>query len=378
MARISTVAAGSGSRGRVSGGRAAGAGLDFEMVLNALGKAILLVDQDGNIRYANATAEQFFATGATVLSRMRLDQVAPFAHPLLAVVEQVRQRGISVFEYEVDFGSPKTGHRSVDMQVTPLADNTGLMLISLQERAIAQRIDRQLTHRGAARSVTGMAAILAHEIKNPLSGIRGAAQLIEQGVGESDRELTRLICDEADRICSLVDRMEAFNEGQPITRDPVNIHVVLEHVKKIAMNGFAKGIRFIETYDPSLPPVPGDRDQLIQVFLNLVKNASEAVPAKGGEITLTTAYRHGVRMAVPGTRRRLRLPLEVTVRDNGEGVPPDLKPHLFEPFVTTKSSGTGLGLALVAKVIGDHGGMIECESEPRRTVFRVLLPVATE
>lgn len=351
---------------------------DPELVLNALGKALLLVDDEGFIRYANAAAEQFFATGATMLVRMRLDQVTPFAHPLLAVVEQVRQRGISVFEYEVDFGSPRTGHRPIDLQVTPLADRSGFILVSLQERAIAQRIDRQLTHRGAARSVTGMAAILAHEIKNPLSGIRGAAQLLEQGITEADRDLTRLICDETDRICSLVDRIEAFNEGRPAKREPVNIHVVLEHVKKIAQAGFAKGLRFIESYDPSLPPVSGDRDQLIQVFLNLVKNAAEAAPAKGGEITLTTAYRHGVRMAVPGTRRRLRLPLEVTVRDNGEGVPPDLKPHLFEPFVTTKSSGTGLGLALVAKIVGDHGGMVECESEPRRTVFRVLLPVATE
>lgn len=355
-----------------------GLNIDLETVLNALGKAVLLVDRNGYIRYANASAEQFFATGATVLNRMRLDQVTPFAHPLLAVVEQVRQGGVSVFEYEVDFGSPKIGHRPVDMQVTLLGDQSGLLLIALQERAIAQRIDRQLTHRGAARSVTGMAAILAHEIKNPLSGIRGAAQLLEQNLTESDHDLTRLICDETDRICSLVDRMEAFNEGRPLTRDPVNIHVVLEHVKKIAQAGFAKGIRFTENYDPSLPPVPGDRDQLIQVFLNLVKNAAEAAPAKGGEIALSTAYRHGVRMAVPGTRRRLRLPLEVTVRDNGEGVPPDLKPHLFEPFVTTKSSGTGLGLALVAKIVGDHGGMVECESEPRRTVFRVLLPVATE
>lgn len=352
--------------------------IDLEVVLNALGKAILLIDGDGLICYANAAAEQFFATGATVLTRLRLDQVTPFAHPLLAVVEQVRQGGVSVFEYEVDFGSPKIGHRPVDMQVTPLADQSGLLLVSLQERAIAQRIDRQLTHRGAARSVTGMAAILAHEIKNPLSGIRGAAQLLELGAAEADRDLTRLICDETDRICGLVDRMEAFNEGRPQSREAVNIHQVLEHVKKIALNGFAKGLRFNESYDPSLPSVPGDRDQLIQVFLNLVKNAAEAAPAKGGEISLSTAYRHGVRMAVPGTRRRLRLPLEVTVRDNGEGVPPDLKPHLFEPFVTTKASGTGLGLALVAKIIGDHGGMVECESEPRRTVFRVLLPVASE
>jgi two-component system nitrogen regulation sensor histidine kinase GlnL len=259
--------------------------------------------------------------------------------------------------------------------VAPVLDATGHVMICIQQRTIAQKIDRQLTHRGAARSVTGMAAVLAHEVKNPLSGIRGAAQLLEANVPEGDRDLIKLICDETDRICALVDRMEVFTDRQPAFRNTVNIHQVLEHVRRIASTGFARNIRFVESYDPSLPEVLGDRDQLIQVFLNLVKNAAEAVPEKGGEITLTTAFRHGVRLALPGSRKRMRLPLEVTVRDNGEGVSPDVQSHLFEPFVTTKSTGTGLGLALVAKIIGDHGGMIECDSEPRRTIFRVLLPV---
>ncbi len=362
----------------VTGVRRAAPAIDLEPVINAMGQAVLLVDGDGHIRYANAAAEQLFASGASVLTRMRLDQVAPFAHPLLSLVERVLETGVSLYEYEVDFGSAKLGMRPVDIQVTPLADLSGLLLVALQERAIAQKIDRQLTHRGAARSVTAMAAILAHEIKNPLSGIRGAAQLMEHTVADADRDLARLICDETDRICVLVDRIEAFNEGRPLVRDPVNIHAVLEHVRKVAQTGFARHVRFTETYDPSLPSVSGDRDQLVQVFLNLVKNAAEALPSKGGEITLATAYRHGVRLAVPGSQRRLRLPLEVTVKDNGEGVPPDLKAHLFDPFVTTKAGGTGLGLALVAKLVGDHGGMVECESEPRLTIFRVLLPVSTE
>src|ERR1700740_3344264 len=239
-------------------------------------------------------------------------------------------------------------------------------------------MDRQLNHRSAARSITGMAAMLAHEVKNPLSGIRGAAQLLEEDSDPAGRELTQLICDETDRIVALVDRMEAFSEYAPISRAEVNIHEVLDRVRKIAQSGFARHLRITEEYDPSLPPVHGDRDLLLQVFLNLIKNAAEAAPEVAGEIVLTSAYRHGLRLAAPGGGDRRHLPLMVSVADNGGGIPDDLKPHLFDPFVTTKRNGTGLGLALVAKVIGDHGGVIEFDSQPGRTVCRGFLPLVAE
>jgi two-component system nitrogen regulation sensor histidine kinase GlnL len=173
--------------------------------------------------------------------------------------------------------------------------------------------------------------------------------------------------------------MEVFGDERPIERKPLNIHVVLEHVKRLAQSGVARNIRFVEEYDPSLPPVFGNRDQLIQVFLNLVKNAAEAISVEDveGEIQLTTAFRPGVRLSLPGSRARVSLPMEFCVKDNGAGVRDDLLPHLFDPFVTTKPTGSGLGLALVAKIIGDHGGIIECESQPRRTTFRILMPVYT-
>jgi two-component system nitrogen regulation sensor histidine kinase GlnL len=265
----------------------------------------------------------------------------------------------------------------VDLHVAPLPERPDYVVVMLQERTIADKMDRQLTHRGAARSVIALAAMLAHEIKNPLSGIRGAAQLLEQSVDEDDdRTLTRLICDEADRIVKLVDRMEVFTDERPVEREPINIHVVLDHVKRLAQSGFARHIKITEDYDPSLPLVYANRDQLVQVFLNLIKNAAESIGenTSGGELALTTAFRPGVRLSLPGAKARISLPLEFCVRDNGPGVPEELLPHLFDPFVTTKPTGSGLGLALVAKIIGDHGGIIECESQPRRTTFRILMP----
>jgi two-component system nitrogen regulation sensor histidine kinase GlnL len=350
-----------------------------DSILNALPHPVVSVAANGMIVDGNAAAEGFFQASIAVLKRHGIKDVVPFGSPLLALIEQVRERHAPVNEYKVDLGTPRNGHeRIVDIYVAPLAERPGDVVIMLQERTIADKMDRQLTHRGAARSVTALAAMLAHEIKNPLSGIRGAAQLLEGSVDDQDRTLTRLICDEADRIVKLVDRMEVFSDERPVERQPVNIHVVLEHVKKLSQSGFARHIRFVEEYDPSLPPVFGNRDQLVQVFLNLVKNAAEAIgeQATDGEILLSTAFRPGVRLTMPGVSSRVALPLEVCVRDNGPGVPDDLMPHLFDPFVTTKNSGTGLGLALVAKIVGDHGGIVECDSQPRKTVFRILLPMA--
>src|SRR3954462_628646 len=349
-----------------------------DAVLNALPHPVIMVAADGKIADANVAAEAFFEVSVPLLRRHLLRDLVPFGSPLLTLVDQVRASAAAVNEYKVDLGTPRNpGDRLVDLHVAPMPEHPETVVVMLQERTIADKMDRQLTHRGAARSVSALAAMLAHEIKNPLSGIRGAAQLLEQSASDDDRTLTRLICDEADRIVKLVDRMEVFADERPVEREPVNIHVVLEHVKRLAQSGFARHIKFVEEYDPSLPPVLANRDQLIQVFLNLVKNAAESIGenAPDGEIHLTTAFRPGVRLSLPGSKTRVSLPLEFCVRDNGPGVPEDLLPHLFDPFVTTKPSGSGLGLALVAKIVGDHGGVIECESQPRHTIFRVLMPM---
>ena len=352
--------------------------VDAAAILGALPDPVIVIDRGERIRFVNPAAEQFLGTGAGTLSGSLLTDFVAQHSSLAALIASVWRVGNTISEYDMLLEGPRFGSRSVTIQGALTGEAADKLILTLHERSMAEKMDRQLIHRNAARSITAMAAMLAHEVKNPLSGIRGAAQLLEQDADAAGRELTQLICDETDRIVALVDRMEAFSDHRPIEPEAVNIHEVLERVRKVAQSGFARHARLIEEYDPSLPLVRANRDLLVQAFLNLVKNAAEALPSSDGEIILTTAYRHGLRLAVPGGEGRQDLPLMVSVTDNGTGIPEDLRALLFDPFVTTKRNGTGLGLALVAKVIGDHGGVIELDSQPRRTVFRVFLPVVAQ
>ena len=349
-----------------------------DLLLAALPHPILVLAEDERVIYANTAAEVFFESSQALLKRMRIEEILAFGCPLAELVREVRRKHFTINEYGVGITTPKNQtQRIVDIHAGPLPESPELTLVMLQQRSMAQMIERQLTHRAAARSVSGLAAVLAHEIKNPLSGIRGAAQLLEPSLSEDDRALAELICAETDRIRNLVDRMEVFGDERPLVTEAVNIHAILDHVARLAESGFARNLRIVNEYDPSLPAVAVNRDKLIQAFLNLVKNAAESTAEKpdAGRIVLRTAFRPGVRLSIKGSRERVSLPLCIEVEDDGPGVPEAMRPHLFDPFVTSKRTGTGLGLALVAKIIGDHGGIIECDSEPPRTIFRVLLPL---
>lgn len=347
-------------------------------LIDAMPMPVIELDAEDCISFANAAAEPFLGAGRSRLRGRPIKSILPPGSPLAMLLDHVRQNGGSVSEYGLDLAPGRSkGDQIADVYAAPMIEPVGGIVLVVQPRAIMDKMNRQLTHRDAARSVGAMASMLAHEIKNPLSGIRGAAQLLEKSLDESDKPLSHLIRSEVDRIVRLVERFEVFSDGRPLPMAPVNMHEVLDHVTRLAESGFGAHIRFRSDYDPSLPPIEGNRDRLVQAILNLVKNAAESIGAgtAGGCITLTTAFRPGVSVVIPTSAQRVGLPFEICIIDNGPGIPDHLIDHLFEPFVTSKASGTGLGLALVAKVISDHGGVIEFEREKGQTIFRILLPL---
>ena len=341
---------------------------------NSLPVPALLLAPDDTIAEINPAAELFLNLSAKALTGASLWDKVMIDAPLEAAFARARAQESSLFVNDVDVGSGERAPMQCNIQFAPLQGTSGVMLMLISPREIASRMSQNATSTKAAKSAIGMAEMLAHEIKNPLAGITGAAQLISMSLTGPDLELTDLIVEESRRIVKLLEQVEQFGNLRPPALKPVNIHDVLDRARQSAAVGFGAHMLFIEDYDPSLPRAMADSDQLLQVFLNLLKNACEAGGA-GGQVRLHTFYEPSLRVR-RADGSLARLPLQIEVIDDGPGLPPAIAADVFEPFVSGRENGTGLGLALVSKLISEAGGWISVDSVPGRTVFRVSLPLA--
>lgn len=346
---------------------------DFAELFAAMPVAVLVVDPGGRVVRANAASEILLNFSERAMAGQAVDDLVRF--PDL----YADRHGVRLFAaYDADIGVGRVGRIRADLVESEIVDHPGWRVLTLRQSVTAR--GHPPDRSAGARAATGAAAMLAHEIKNPLSGIRGAAQLLGDGAGEEERgELTRLITTEVDRIAALIDRMEDFTDTRPLHPKAENIYPLLGHAVSVAKAGFARDVTIEERFDPSLPAALVDRDALVQVVINLLKNACEALAGwPDARVTLATAYRHGMAVSAAPGRPRLPLPIELSVIDNGPGAPADIAEHLFEPFVSGKAEGRGLGLPLVEKLVRDMGGIVQYsrEGEPVATILRVLLPRA--
>ena len=347
-------------------------GPGFAELFAALPVAALAVSPEGRIAHANVACEQLLNLSERSMAGAMLDAVlTPPADP-----HQQDGHGFAAFDAEITVA--RGPRLRADFAQATVPGHPGWRTITLHDATPSRRFGQVGERAGGARAAIGAAAMLAHEIRNPLSGIRGAAQLLADGDGAAD--LTRLIVTEVDRIAALIDRMQRFTDDRPLPVGPENIYPLLDHARRLALAGFARGVTIEERFDPSLPPALIDRDATTQIVLNLIKNAAEATAGQADRrIVLTTSYRHGLSVSAAPGRPRQPLPIEIAIHDNGPGAADDIAEHLFEPFVSGRAGGQGLGLALVDKLVRDMGGIVRYarDGDPAMTVFRVLLPRAT-
>jgi len=354
--------------------------IDPAGILASMPNPVFVIDDDDRFSYMNNAAEIFFQSSAVILTGMPLSTLIPADSALFSMLSRARAQQLSVADQGVEFASPRIGLKLVNVQISPFGErggDDGRLLVTFQERALAERLRGQSVFHGAARSISAMAALLAHEVKNPLAGIKGAAQLLQADLGPEAGELTRMIVEEADRIAALLDRMEGFAGGGSVVLGPVNIHEILDHCLDVAKASFGAHLTVSRSYDPSLPPMSGHRDLLIQTFLNIIKNASEATEYKD-KLVVKTSYSRGRRLSAGSNRAQLHVPIQVEITDSGPGIPSEIRDHIFDPFVSGRAGGSGLGLAMVASVVADHGGMVEVDSSAGATTFRINFPIARD
>ena len=349
-----------------------------KQMMDILPFPVFMLDENDRFLWLNHAAEGFFHSSQAMLVPMQMSELLISDSPFFSLVRRARQSERPVSDKSLRLISPKFGVRNAAIQVTPLpvsenVDERGAVLVTLQEQGLTDKLAAQNTVKSAALSMSKMTSLLAHEVKNPLAGIKGAAQLLETEIPEESRELSSMIVTEADRITALLNRIENLSSDMPVQLKDVNIHEILDHCIRITSASFGRHLDIKCHYDPSLPNIDADPDLLVQCFLNLFKNASEVTDDKG-ILTLTTSYNLS-RYLSTSQSFQVHLPLQIEIEDNGSGIPEELQDYIFEPFISGKQSGSGLGLAMVASVVADHGGAISVDTSPAGTCFTVNLPI---
>ena len=349
-----------------------------KQMMDILPFPVFMLDENDRFLWLNHAAEGFFHSSQAMLVPMQMSELLISDSPFFSLVRRARQSERPVSDKSLRLISPKFGVRNAAIQVTPLpvsenVDERDAVLVTLQEQGLTDKLAAQNTVKSAALSMSKMTSLLAHEVKNPLAGIKGAAQLLETEIPEESRELSSMIVTEADRITALLNRIENLSSDMPVQLKDVNIHEILDHCIRITTASFGRHLDIKCHYDPSLPNIDADPDLLVQCFLNLFKNASEVTDDKG-ILTLTTSYNLS-RYLSTSQSFQVHLPLQIEIEDNGSGIPEELQDYIFEPFISGKQSGSGLGLAMVASVVADHGGAISVDTSPAGTCFTVNLPI---
>ncbi|CAI8340770.1 MAG: Nitrogen regulation protein NR(II) [Alphaproteobacteria bacterium UBA4588] len=349
-----------------------------KQMMDILPFPVFMLDENDRFLWLNHAAEGFFHSSQAMLVPMQMSELLISDSPFFSLVRRARQSERPVSDKSLRLISPKFGVRNAAIQVTPLpvsenVDERGVVLVTLQEQGLSDKLAAQNTVKSAALSMSKMTSLLAHEVKNPLAGIKGAAQLLETEIPEESRELSSMIVTEADRITALLNRIENLSSDMPVQLKDVNIHEILDHCIRITTASFGRHLEIKCHYDPSLPNIDADPDLLVQCFLNLFKNASEVTDDKG-ILTLTTSYNLS-RYLSTSQSFQVHLPLQIEIEDNGSGIPEELQDYIFEPFISGKQSGSGLGLAMVASVVADHGGAISVDTSPAGSCFTVNLPI---
>ncbi len=352
----------------------------------------LMIEANGKgiITHLNSTSETQFGLSRTELVGENLSALFENDPQILSMTQQTLAYGVLMKAYDHELNMKGVESRRAHCYITPIwrieeeqkkqRDPRPIgVLLFIDPLLGIGKAEQQESQAETIRRAGVMAAMMAHEVKNPLSGIRGAAQLMEEELiaGEKDdtlRDLNALIIREVDRISHTLSEVEFLSRDELVVKEPVNIHEVLHYVTRSLDPTLLKRVTIQQKFDPSLPEVSGDRNMLIQLFLNLLKNAAEAMEGVDAPtLSLTTSYRHDYRLRLRGKQA---LPIIVQVADNGSGIAPDIQRNLFDPYLTTKKGGSGLGLAIAQKITGQHEGMLELShSEPGNTAFTVMLPV---